>query len=117
MKTKKYRNGDSAQSYQGDVSIIRIEKVDVDVEFSPLEEKLVVGHSESGHNHVLVKEREAEVEIAKDEQGYFIRVKKGKAQIVHEKTGGHEPQTIEQGVYFIGHQMEYNEFEDRKVVD
>ena len=79
--------------------------------------RLIVGHSESGHNHVLIKEKGAEIEVAQDEKGYFIHLKSGSAQIVHEKVGGHETQTIEQGISFIGHQYEYSDLEDRLVAD
>ena len=119
MKIKKYKNGDIRQRFQGDMSIIKIDKLDSDIVFSPLEDKAIVGHSESGHHHVIVKDREevSDIEIAKDQHGYFIRVNKGRASLVHEKTGGHEAQVLDQGIYFIGKQYEYSEVEDKKTMD
>ena len=115
---KHYENGDTRQKYQGDMSILKIDKIDKDISFIPLKKnRLIVGHSESGHNHVLIKEKGADIEIAQDEKGYFIRVNSGSAKIVHEKVGGHETQTIEQGISFIGHQYEYSDLEDRIVID
>lgn len=116
-RIKFYPNGDPRIRLQGDISIIRVEKPDVELEFTPLEERVIVGHSESGHNHVVVKEREAEVEVAKDEHGYFIRVKSGIVRVVHEKVGGHETQEIGKGLYFFGRQWEYSDVIDKKVVD
>src|SRR3990167_7887165 len=96
MKIKQYKDGDEKQAYQGDISIIKIEKLDVDIKFSPLKDKVVVGHSESGHHHVVVADREtkSDVEVGQDKQGYFIRVNTGLANVVHEKVGGHETQKI-----------------------
>ena len=118
-KIKHYEHGDPRQKAQGDMYIIKIDSVDSSVQFSPLKDRAIVGHSETGHHHVIVKDREktSDVEIAKDTQGYFIRVNKGSVDLVHEKSGGHETQKIEQGVYFIGHQMEYSDSDDRKVID
>ena len=112
---KQYKNGDIRQKYQGDISIIQVDKAEC--EFSPLEDRIIVGHSESGHNHVVVKEREASVDVGQDKEGYFIRVNSGKAHVVHEKVGGHKTQTIEQGIYFFGKQYEYSDSEDKKVID
>ena len=114
---KIYKNGDTRIRAQGDVIIIRLDAMDKELTFNPLTEKLVVAHSESGHNHVIVKDREAELEFAQDEGGYFLKVKSGTAQIVHEKVGGHEPHTLEKGLYYFQVQFEYNELADRKVQD
>ena len=117
-KIKIYKGGDKRQRFQGDISIIKVEEADC--EFSPLPSGgIIVGHSESGHNHrVIVKEREkSDVEFGQDKEGYFIRVNSGTAELVHEKVGGHETQTIPQGIYFFGKQYEYFEAEDKKVID
>jgi hypothetical protein len=117
QRVKKYKNGDSRLRFQGDISIIKIDKLDVDIEFHEVVDKVIVGLSESHHNHVIVKEREAEVEVGQDKEGYFIRVKSGTAKVVHEKVGGHETQEIGQGLWFFGKQWEYTDSIDRKVVD
>lgn len=116
MRIKQYKGGSPLQRYQGDISILQVDKAEC--EFSQLpEEGIFVGHSESGHNHRVVKERGAEVEFGHDKEGYFIKVKSGTASIVHEKAGGHEVQVITPGLYFFGKQWEYDEREDRKVID
>ena len=114
---KIYKNGDTRIRAQGDVIIIRLDAMDKELTFNPLTEKLVVAHSASGHNHVIVKDREAELEFAQDEGGYFLKVKSGTAQIVHEKVGGHDPQTLDKGLYYFQVQFEYDELADRKVQD
>ena len=119
-KVKHYPGGDDRQKFQGDIAIIALGESDCEgVVFSPLEgDRLVIGHSESGHHHVAVKERGAEIEFAKDEHGYFLRIKGGDVQIVHEKEGGHEPQTLSEGLYFFGQKYEYSELEQyRRVAD
>ena|SRR3990167_10925376 len=115
-KIKEYEGGDPRQQFQGDISILKVEKAEC--EFSPLpDEGLIVGHSESGHHHKVVKDREAEVEFGKDNEGFFLRVKSGTVQLVHEKTDGHDTQVLDKGLYFIGKQYEYTDFEDRIVLD
>ena len=114
---KIYPNGDTRIRAQGDVLIIQLDASDIEFTFSPLTERLVVAHSESGHNHVIVKDKEAELEFAQDEGGYFLKVKSSTAQIVHEKVGGHDPHTLEKGLYYFQVQFEYNELADRKVQD
>jgi len=113
---KKYKGGDPRQAYQGDVSLIKILKSDVEVEFSPLpQEGIVIAEGEAtGHKHVLVADRKAVIEIAKDPNGYFINVKNGTATIRHEE---HEAQVIKQGLHFFGRQWEYSDLDDRKVTD
>ncbi len=103
------------QKYQGDVSIVKIEKLDKALNFKPLKNGFIVAEGEvSGHHHRLVAERGATVEIAQDENGFYLNVKNGSVQMNHES---HETQTIEKGLYFIGHQYEYNEVEERRVLD
>ena len=115
-KVKAYKDGDPKQMYQGDVSIIKVEKAGCS--FSPVpKEGVVVGHSESGHYHRIVKERGAELEFGEDKEGFFLRVNSGGAKIVHEKADGHEAQTLGKGLYFFGKQYEYSDFEDRPVLD
>ena len=104
------------QQYQGDVSIIKIEKTDSRVSFLPLpKEGFVVAEGEvTGHKHTIVADRESSIEIAKDENGYFLKINAGKAIITHQQ---HAPITIEQGLYFVGRQWEYDEIQERRVQD
>lgn len=103
------------QAFQGDVSIIKIEKLDKELRFEPLRDGFVVAEGEiSGHHHRLVAEKGASVEIARDENGFYLNIKEGSVKMNHEE---HATQTIEKGLYFLGHQEEYNEVENRRVLD
>lgn len=102
------------QNYQGDVGIVKIEKADKEVQFKKVESGFIVAYGEvSGHHHKLVAERGTTLEIAQDANGYFLKVD-GRAKLVHQS---HEVQTIEKGTYFIPLQVEYNEVEERRVLD
>jgi hypothetical protein len=115
-KTKIYKDGDLRQSYQGDISIIKVKKSDI--ELQPMKGLgLVVGHSKTGHHHTIVREKDAELEFGEDKDGFFLRVKSGEAKIIHEKQNGHEEQRLRLGLYFFGKQYEYTDFEDRPVID
>jgi hypothetical protein len=103
------------QQYQGDVSIIKLTKAEKNLSFEPLKNGFIVAEGEvSGHHHKLVADRESIVEIARDTNGFYLNVKKGTATLTHQS---HAPQTIEKGLYFLGRQYEYNEVEERKVLD
>lgn len=103
------------QNFQGDVSIIKIEKAEKELHFKPLQNGFIVAEGEvSGHHHRLVADRESVVEIAQDENGFYLNVKSGLAKLNHES---HATQTIEQGLYFIGKQWEYDEVSEKKVLD
>ena len=68
----------------------------------------------TGHKHTLIAEKEAKIEIAQDQNGYYLRVNSGSATLTHEK---HDIQTIPQGVWFVGRQWEYDEIQERRVAD
>lgn len=103
------------QAFQGDVSILKVEKADKDLHFEPLKNGFVVAEGEvSGHHHRLVAERGAKVEIAKDENGFYLNVLSGAVKLNHEE---HATQTIEKGLYFLGRQYEYDEVSERRVQD
>ena len=103
------------QAFQGDVSIIKIEKLGKRLDFKPLKNGFVVAEGEvSGHHHRLVAERDSVVEIAWDENGFYLNVKSGSVKLNHEE---HATQTIERGLWFLGRQIEYDEISERKVMD
>ena len=69
--------------------------------------KYVVGHSETGHHHVL--ECDVDMDIVEAAET-IIRVNR-QAKLKHLKTFDiHETLTIEPGVYRITHKTEYNPF-------
>lgn len=103
------------QHYQGDVPVLEIKKEDKPVSYAPLTAPLIVAYGEvTGHTHTLERTEGSIVEVAKDERGYFLKVKKGTATLTHQE---HAQQTFGVGLYFIGEQVEYDELEERKVLD
>ena len=108
------KNNKSGQDYQGDVGIVKISAPDKQVSWKKVESGFIVAYGEiSGHNHKLVADRETIVEIAQDENGYFLRTN-GKVTLVHQS---HPAQTIERGIYFVPLQTEFNEVAERRVLD
>lgn len=66
----------------------------------------IIGHSETGHNHVL--EGLFDVQVS-DKELYFII--NGKTKLVHKKaTDKHRDLIIEKGIYKRFHDTEYNPF-------
>lgn len=106
------------QKYQGDVLILKgIELPKLN--FQPLTDKgLVVEEGEvSGHLHkVQVKDRAnlKNISFAQDEKGYYLKIDSGSAVLTHPE---HDTIELTKGIYFFGSQFEYDEIEDRKVVD
>jgi hypothetical protein len=69
----------------------------------------VVGHSESGHNHVLTSPKEMEV---LEFNGHRYVLIDETAELFHQKTFDiHETVTVEPGVYEITHKTEYDPFQ------
>ena len=106
------------QNYQGDIPIIQLnnEQLPKRLSFSPLKTDVIVAEGEAkGHYHKLqVKERDM-VEIAQDQNGFYLKVNSGEAQLTHQQ---HGTQTIPQGIWFIGKQYEYDELKEvRRVLD
>lgn len=103
------------QKFQGDVGIVKLEKADKELTFKKVDSGFVVREGEiSGHHHRLVADRETTLEIAQDEHGYFLKVSGGEAKLTH---NDHPAQTIEQGLYFVPLQVEYDEVAERRVLD
>jgi hypothetical protein len=71
----------------------------------------IVGHSETGHNHVL----ESETPFAVFEEELYLQLFKP-AKLVHTKSFDiHETVEVMPGVYKVNHKTEYNPF--TKVID
>ena len=70
----------------------------------------IVGHSETGHHHVLESKSEFEVLTTEDKDLYFRLF--DPASLVHKKaTDQHRTLTISPGIYKRYHDTEYNPFE------
>lgn len=86
--------------------------------FKPVNEKpkgkvsrhklFIVGHSETGHHHVLESDTEFDV-IDFGGQLFIELLSRGK--VVHKKSFDiHETKTLEPGLYEVTHKTEYNPF-------
>lgn len=106
------------QQYQGDVSIIKLNKIPDNITFSPLKKDLIVAYGEAtGHHHKIeVAERKDNLLFGKDIEGnVYLQVKDFPVNLTHQE---HETQVITPGIYFIGKQYEYSEEEKlRQVID
>lgn len=72
------------------------------------ETKFIAGHSESGHNHVLVSETPFEVMEENEKHDLYIRLFEP-AEVVHQKsTDIHETQILAAGDYAVFHKTEYD---------
>lgn len=68
----------------------------------------IVGHSESGHNHVLTSPKEMEVLTFNGHEYVLIDET---AELIHQKTFDiHETIAVEPGIYEITHKIEYDPF-------
>lgn len=77
----------------------------------------IVGHSETGHHHVL--ESKTEFDIYEVLDNLYVHLDTP-ANLVHKKTFDvHETQEIQPGTYKVYHKLEYDPFQDviRKVYD
>jgi len=76
----------------------------------------IVGHSESGHHHVVVSNDAVELlrPIGADSQELYLRVS-GTAQIEHLKTfDRHATTPVEPGLYYINTKQQYDYFLKRQ---
>lgn len=70
----------------------------------------VVGHSETGHHHVLEATKAFDVLLEKKSKELFIELKDS-ATIVHKKTvNRHNDLTVKPGIYKVIHKLEYDPF-------
>lgn len=104
------------QYFQGDIPIIELDKLNIEVKFKKLpQDGVIVAEGETtGHHHKIVAEKTSEVEIAQVGNEFYMRINKGEATIKHQE---HAPITFGVGVYYIGKQWEYDELAERQVRD
>jgi len=102
------------QFYQGDIPILEMKKKE-GLKFKKMEENVVVAEGETtGHLHIVKVKDKADVEIAQDENGYYFKVNSGEAVITHPE---HPEITFGHGLWFVGRQFEYDELEEKRVLD
>lgn len=71
----------------------------------------IVGHSETGHNHVLEAPKGTTFNVVEDmARQVFLEVKED-SKLVHKKSFDiHETEVIKPGIYQVIHAIEYNPF-------
>lgn len=70
----------------------------------------IVGHSESGHNHVLEADKTKDFDIM-IENGEIYITNKFEASLVHKKTHDiHETVVVQPGIYKVNRKTEYDPF-------
>jgi len=71
----------------------------------------IVGHSETGHHHVLEAEKESPFDIIINGDDMYI-ASKHVANLVHKKTHNiHKTVTVEPGFYLVKRKSEYDPFQ------
>lgn len=79
----------------------------------------IIGHSESGHNHVLESKQPFQVMDETEKRDLYIRLFEP-AKLVHKKSFDiHEAQVLAPGDYAVYHKTEYDPFREvvRQVFD
>ena len=110
------------QAAQGDVMFRRIDKLPKGLESQkPENGKIIVAHSETGHNHSIVIEKANGAQLLIDKTNDFIaylKVGENGAVIEHERSyDTHEPIKFDEGIYEVRRQREYVPEGYRKVMD
>jgi hypothetical protein len=103
MKTFKH------SAAQGDLLIMRIDQVPEGAKVNESEDRAVVAHSETGHNHVIEFDNPQDVGFFFGEDPFtsYIDVRKPSVLKHHRDFDTHEALQIPQGTYVIKRQREW----------
>ena len=72
---------------------------------------IIIGHSETGHNHVLEAKKASDLEMYEENGVVYVKVNKP-SMLVHRKNFDiHQPIEVGVGVYKINHKSEYDPFQ------
>lgn len=92
----------------GEIMLIPVELTPAGRRFSHTQH--IVGHSETGHHHVLEAEKPFDLIVTTNDQWFYELF--STANLVHKKqTDRHRTITIDPGIYKRFHDTEYNPFE------
>lgn len=70
----------------------------------------IIGHSETGHNHLLEATKDTDFDLAEIDGKLYLRLSH-KAKVVHQKSFDiHETVELEPGVYVVTRKTEYDPF-------
>ena len=106
---------------QGDLLFVRIKSIPTNVQKLPSNGRLIVGHSETGHHH-LVKTREGskDIDIFIDPDNSSTRyvASESRMTIAHDKSfDRHEDIDLDPGIWEVRQQREWAPEGMKKVVD
>jgi hypothetical protein len=107
------------QAAQGDVYLLRVDKLPDGVKQDKIEDgRYVLGHSESGHCHVVEATDDVTFYYIDDPMIAYLEVKQPTI-LRHEKQAAdmHEPIQIDPGIYEVRRQREYTPEGFRRVAD
>ena len=93
----------------GEVFLQKIEQLPADEGEVTEHKSFIVGHSETGHHHVLKSKKTFTVKEIEESFNYLVL--DSPADIVHEKdVNTHDTITVEPGIYKVIKKQEYNPF-------
>lgn len=103
---------------QGDVLIRRIDKMPKGVvPMDPENGKVIVAHSETGHNHVMLAERTKAYKLPDSIMDIFLQVEEGDTLEHLRPHDTHEAIAFTPGIYHVRRQREYVPEGFRRVED
>lgn len=108
---------------QGEITVLRIDQLPDDViEVKPINGKFIIGHSETGHNHVMLAERTRVFEKKNAPEGMRIlyAILDAPNDLIHERPyDTHETIHHDAGVYEYRISREYDPYHElaRQVAD
>ena len=106
-------------THQGDVPIYKLNKEEVKkLNFKKVKEQIVAEGEVTGHHHKVITTTPKDlIEVAEDQNGYYIKVK-GEAQLTHQEHDTQALPALKEEIYYFGKQEEYDPVEyRRKVID
>ncbi len=105
----------------GEVILMKVDSIPKDAKLIEESESIIIGHSESGHHHVLDIPREQGVKIRMYElNGKTYLDIPLMAHLSHKKTiEPHKTQVFEKGIYIreIRHSFSYAEKQMKRIID
>lgn len=95
----------------GDILVKNIKELPTDLKKLGKFKEFILAHGESGHSHRLqVLDRVAtDFCVYQDKNGNYILDMKSDGKLTHEE---HKEITIKKGIYFVGHEREFDAFSD-----
>lgn len=107
----------------GEVNFFRITEGSIDLDgfnaVEPVKGDYIVGHSESGHNHILESDGVTVMEREIEGMKILHAILKNPVALKQSAGSPHKEQVVEPGEYFITNNIEYNPFleQARRVAD